>query len=68
MEIYPLPKSMEIADKTTRIGFTVTNLDEIIKILKDDNNKIVSEPANNEWGYSAVVKDPDGRSVELREK
>lgn len=65
LEIYPLPKSVEVADQTTRLGFSVNNLDDIIKKLRDNNFQIISEPANNEWGYSAIVKDPDGRVVEL---
>ncbi|WP_028980550.1 VOC family protein [Sporocytophaga myxococcoides] len=65
LEIYPLPKSIEIADNTTRLGFSVNNLDEVIKKLRDTNFQIISEPANNEWGYSAIAKDPDGRVVEL---
>ncbi|MBO9703426.1 MAG: VOC family protein [Sporocytophaga sp.] len=67
LEIYPLPKSVAVADSTTRLGFSVNNLDEIIKKLKDNNSQIVSEPVNNEWGYSAIVKDPDGRSIELKD-
>jgi lactoylglutathione lyase len=65
LELYPLPKSIEVADTTTRLGFRVNNLDGIIKILIDSNTQIVSEPLKNEWGYSAIVKDPDGRSIEL---
>ncbi len=67
-EIYPLPKSVETADNTTRLGFNVNDLDNVIKNLRNNNHQIISEPANNEWGYSAVVKDPDGRAVELKEK
>jgi len=68
IELYPLPKSIEVADSTTRLGFRVNNLDEIFKVLIASNTQVVSEPAQNEWGYSAIVKDPDGRSIELINK
>ena len=66
LELYPLPKSIEVADATTRLGFKVNNLDEIFNLLVASSAHIVSEPAQNEWGYSAIVKDPDGRIIELQ--
>jgi lactoylglutathione lyase len=67
-EIYPLPKKISEADTTTRLGFEVDNLDDLILVLKDKNTKIVAEPYETEFGYSAIVKDLDGRRVELLEK
>jgi predicted enzyme related to lactoylglutathione lyase len=67
-EIYPLPKSIEKADPTTRLGFTVEGLDETIRRLKAAGVPVATEPKRTEWGYGAVVKDPDGRSVELNQK
>ena len=64
-EIYPLPKSVAQADATTRLGFRIPSLDLIIGALKAAGVAVVSEPQHSEWGYRAVVKDPDGRSVEL---
>jgi predicted enzyme related to lactoylglutathione lyase len=65
LEIYPLPKSQTVPDITTRLGFTVEKLDELIKILKTNGIKIVSEPIQTEFGYNAIVEDPDGRKIEL---
>jgi lactoylglutathione lyase len=65
LEIYPLPKSQAVADKTTRLGITVENLDELIKTLRENAVKILSEPAQTEFGYNAIVEDPDGRKIEL---
>lgn len=64
-EVYPLPKSIEKVDNTTRLGFTIEQLDRTIQHLKAAGVPIVSEPKQTEWGLIAVVKDTDGRSVEL---
>jgi catechol 2,3-dioxygenase-like lactoylglutathione lyase family enzyme len=67
IEIYPLPKGILLPDNTTRLGFVVEDLDQLIQILKEKGIKIVSDPAKTEWGYSAVVEDLDGRKIELTE-
>lgn len=67
MEIYPLPRGILQPDNTTRLGFTVEDLDELIQSLRDRGIKIVSDPAKTQWGYSAVVQDLDGRKIELTE-
>lgn len=66
-EIYPLPKGILQPDNTTRLGFTIENLDRLIQSLKEKGIKIISDPAKTEWGYSAVVEDLDGRKIELTE-
>lgn len=68
LEIYPLPKGITEADNTTRLGFTVENLDALIDKLMFAGIKIISAPAKTAWGYTAVVQDLDGRKVELMEK
>jgi lactoylglutathione lyase len=65
IELYPLPKGVTVPDTTTRIGFTVTALDSLIERLRGGEIQIISEPAVTEWGYTAIVKDVDGRTVEL---
>jgi predicted enzyme related to lactoylglutathione lyase len=67
-EIYPLPKDKQKADDTLRLGFTVDNLDEIIKRLKSSGGKIIKEPGVTEWGYISIIEDIDGRKIELKEK
>lgn len=64
-EIYPLPKASVKPDKSTRLGFTVQKLDTLLSQL--DANAITSPPQQQEWGYTAVVMDPDGRKIELVE-
>ena len=64
-EIYPLPKSVSVADSTTRLGFSVDDLDKFIYSLADTNWKIISPPNRTSWGYSAIIQDIDGRKIEL---
>jgi predicted enzyme related to lactoylglutathione lyase len=65
LEIYPLPPSVAQADATTRLGFRVGALDPIIAGMVAAGVSMVAGPQRTEWGYRAVVRDPDGRCVEL---
>ena len=67
-EIYPLMKNQENPDKSLRLGFTIENLDKTIDNLKKQNIEIVREPKESEWGYFAIIKDLDGRKIELKKK
>ena len=67
-EIYPLPKRVEHPDITTRLGFYVEKLDQLVENLKSREVEIVKSPMMYDWGYSAIVKDIDGRVVELTEQ
>ena len=49
----------------TRIGFSVPSLDFVIAALSDYPAAIISPTKDSEWGYRAVVADPDGHRVEL---
>jgi lactoylglutathione lyase len=68
VEIYPLPKAVQQADTTTRLGFRIENLNATIQKLKEKGGKVVSEAQETQYGYAAIVKDPDGRSVELTQQ
>ncbi|MDR6568843.1 hypothetical protein SAMN05660461_5514 [Chitinophaga ginsengisegetis] len=63
LEIYPLPKGITVADNTTRLGFKIADLDNLIKELPEEN--ILTAPALTAWGYTAIIQDPDGRKIEL---
>jgi hypothetical protein len=65
LEIYPLTAGE--ADTTTRLGFTVADLGWIIESLWRRNLSPLKQAQQSEWGLRFVVKDPDGRSVELLE-
>lgn len=66
-EIYPLPKKIEKADETTRLGFQIKNLEEIIHKLEKTDWKIISLPTLTDWGKVAIIQDLDGRKIELTE-
>lgn len=61
-EIYPLLKSQTEADISTRLGFKISNFEEKIALLC---GFIVSKPMATEFGMCAILKDPDGRKVEI---
>ena len=64
LELYPLA-SGAAADSSTRLGFAVVNLHATIVTLEGGGTKITTPPKQGPWGNRAVVKDPDGRAVEL---
>ena len=64
LEIYPLTKSQQEADKHLRLGFTLDNFDETLNLLKVSEIEF-SEPALTDFGFVTIVSDPDGRKVEL---
>lgn len=66
-EIYPLLKSQKNADSSLRLGFDIDNLDDLILKLKQAQVEIIKNPTHTDWGYVAIIKDPDGRKIELKE-
>ena len=66
LEIYPLDQQQKV-DTTTRVGFAVPELRELCARLNAAGIPIASPPKESPWGWRAVVRDPDGRSVELTE-
>ncbi|XZF14660.1 VOC family protein [Chitinophagaceae bacterium MMS25-I14] len=65
LEIYPLARDQEHADKHLRLGFGLKNFDETIAALKERSVIFLSELAGTEFGDMAVIEDPDGRKIEL---
>ncbi|MFS2190396.1 VOC family protein [Mucilaginibacter sp. Mucisp84] len=68
MEIYPLTKNQTEADGNLRLGFELEDFDKVIKLLKESQVRFASEPAQTDFGFMAVVVDPDDRKVELYKK
>lgn len=64
LEIYPAKSKNEV-DAGTRLGFNVHDAATVLNALRLSNVKIVSELKQTESGLRAVVRDSDGRSVEL---
>jgi len=65
LEIYPFAKSQTEADKELRLGFALNDFDKTITTLKDKGIEFVSEPMQTDYGFMAIIKDPDGRRIEL---
>lgn len=65
IELYPLADDGATVDTSTRLGFSVDKLTEVVQALEGIGTHVVKQPSQTAWGLQAVVKDPDGRSVEL---
>ena len=65
LEIYPLAKDQLEPDANLRLGFEVFNFSVITQKLKDHDVHFIFEPAITEFGFMAVITDPDGRKIEL---
>ena len=52
-----------------RIGLTVTDMDEAMRDLKANGVQVEREPfdARTFWGRQAMIKDPSGYGISLRE-
>lgn len=67
-EIYPLPKGETKVDTSTRIGFEVDDLNALLTQLQYSDWQIKMQPELTPFGYTTVLKDLDGRTVELTQK
>jgi predicted enzyme related to lactoylglutathione lyase len=65
LELYPLPADAGPADSTTRLGFIVPDLDAALRQMEAAGATVVSPPRQTEWGRRSLIRDPDGRAVEL---
>ena len=68
MEIYPLTKNQLEADKNLRLGFGIDNFDQIILNLKESHVPFSLEPTQTDFGFMAIISDPDDRKIELYKK
>lgn len=68
LEIYPLSKNQTTPDATTRLGFRVDDLEKTVAAILEIGGELKSEIRVSKFGTFAVVKDFDGRSVEVYQK
>ena len=68
LEIYPLPKNKNFPDTSTRLGFRVDDLEKTIDAILEVDGEIKNEIRDTEFGKFAVVKDFDGRSIDVYQK
>lgn len=65
LEIYPLTKNQAEADRNLRLGFGIDDFEETILKLQKSDIKFSLEPTQTNFGYMAIICDPDGRKIEL---
>lgn len=63
-----MAKSQTEADKNLRLGFSINKFDEVIKQLKTLEVSFSMEATQTDFGFMAVIIDPDGRKIELYKK
>lgn len=64
LEIYPLAEGQP-PTTAARIGFLVSDVDNLVRLVIEAGATVVSAPQESPWGRRAVVRDLDGHSVEL---
>lgn len=64
LEVYPATNAEDVADRSTRLGFGVEDLEGTIAALRDQGF-LHNSPKLLSVGVRAMVRDPDGRAVEL---
>lgn len=47
------------------LNFTVSNLDELLPVLKEEGVNVIDKSEESEYGKFAWLLDPDGNKVEL---
>lgn len=70
LEIYPGSPQQPIDHRgsgATLLGFGVASLDSTLEALRPLAVEILTAPRSSAWGRRAVIKDPDGRAIEISE-
>lgn len=68
LEVYPLLPAQDQPDAGLRIGFSVKDLEACLAPLLMEEVEFVSKPCLSPWGFRCVIKDPEGRKIELVEE
>jgi catechol 2,3-dioxygenase-like lactoylglutathione lyase family enzyme len=63
LELYPAKNAQ--VDATTRLGLRVESLQNAVNQL--NKMGIAANTQDSPWGVRAVVRDPDGRAIEISE-
>jgi catechol 2,3-dioxygenase-like lactoylglutathione lyase family enzyme len=66
-EVYP-QQGDDAPDVTTRLGFAVDDLGRVLETLQAAGTPVIRQAKTTAWGTQAVVRDPDGRAVELYQR
>jgi lactoylglutathione lyase len=71
IEIYPDKGSAPSDQKSASgifLGFQINSIERTLETLKKLEIVITTPLQKTEWGFRAVVRDPDGRAVELTQR
>lgn len=64
LEVYPAKTADEV-NKTIRLGFEIEDVAATVNALRASGVEIANDVKQSQWGLRAVVRDCDGRTVEL---
>ncbi len=67
LEIHPLPEG-KVADATTRLGFAVPDVVVCCNAAMNSGWRVENKPNSGPNGLRALLRDPDGRAVELTQE
>lgn len=67
-EIYPLSQPQSSPDTSTRLGFKVNDLEKTIKAIVEVGGIVQRKITKTDFGILAVVKDFDGRRIEVYQR
>jgi catechol 2,3-dioxygenase-like lactoylglutathione lyase family enzyme len=65
LEVYPLAAGISAADTTTRLGFTVDDIETVLGEIRVLDPSLAGGDRALDGKRAIVVRDPDGRAVEL---
>lgn len=58
----------EPSESAFMINFRVENLDNLVKVLREEGIELIGEPLEEEYGKFAWLLDPEGNKIELWEQ
>ncbi|MCC6738349.1 MAG: glyoxalase [Planctomycetia bacterium] len=67
LEIHSLPEG-KVADATTRLGFCVPDVVVCCNAARNSGWRVENKPNSGPDGLRALLRDPDGRAVELTQE
>ncbi|HJU34217.1 MAG TPA: VOC family protein [Nitrososphaera sp.] len=69
LALHPAPKKKRIlrTGSGTLVGFEVTDLDSMVKRLKEKRVKFFKKPKEEPFGKHTIIQDPDGHLISIAE-
>lgn len=64
LEIYPA-KTLDEVNKAIRLGFEIEDVNATLETMRASGVEVANDVKQSQWGLRAVVRDCDGRTIEL---